>query len=101
VQAETAPLAGRDLDDLFALGPDRIITLATPDRRLTVTYDNGYPYAQVYSPTGKPFCAIEPMTAPTNALVSGDYPTVRPGETFSAAFTLAVSVPSRRKQQPV
>ena len=61
------------------------------DRRLTITYDDGYPYAQMYSPTGKPFCAIEPMTAPTNALVSGDHPSVRPGETFSAAFTLAVA----------
>jgi aldose 1-epimerase len=98
VEAVTAPLAGRDLDDLFALGSDRIITLATGDRRLTVTYDDGYPYAQVYAPAGKPFCAIEPMTAPTNALVSGDHPSVRPDETFSAAFTLAVAVPTRKKQ---
>lgn len=98
VPADTAALEGRDLDDLFALGQDRIITLATDDRRLTITYDDGYPYAQVYAPAGEPFCAIEPMTAPTNALVSGDHPAVRPGETFSAAFTLAVSVPARRKQ---
>jgi aldose 1-epimerase len=95
--AETATLAGRDLDDLFALGPDRIITLANDERRLTLTYDDGYPYAQVYSPAGKQFCAIEPMTAPTNALVSGDHPSVRPGETFSAAFTVAVAAPARRK----
>jgi galactose mutarotase-like enzyme len=88
--AERAPLADRDLDDLFALGPDRVLTLATGDRRVTLTYDSGYPYAQVYSPTGAPFCAIEPMTAPTNALVTGDHATVRPGETFSAAFTIAV-----------
>ncbi len=101
VSADSAPLAGRDLDDLFALGPDRILTLATGDRRLTITYDAGYPYAQVYSPAGTSFCAIEPMTAPTNALVTGDHPAVRPGETFSAAFTLAVSVPSRRKQGQV
>ncbi|MGZ4755494.1 MAG: aldose epimerase family protein [Acidimicrobiia bacterium] len=99
--AETAPLAGRDLDELFALGPDRILSLATTDRRLTVTYDDGYPYAQVYAPEGKPFCAIEPMTAPTNALVTGDHPSVRPGETFSAAFTLSVAAPSRKKQPGV
>jgi aldose 1-epimerase len=98
VPAETAPLEGRDLDDLFALSQDRIISLANDERRLTITYDDGYPYAQVFSPSSAPFCAIEPMTAPTNALVSGDHPTVRPDETFSAAFTIAVSVPSRRKQ---
>jgi len=50
----------------------------------------------VYSPAGASFCAIEPMTAPTNALVSGDFRTVRPGETFSAAFTIAVAVTKPR-----
>ena len=38
------------------------------------------------------------MTAPTNALVSGDHPSVRPGETFSAAFTLGGRDSARRKQ---
>jgi aldose 1-epimerase len=101
IAAETAPLGGRDLDDLYALGPERILKLANGERRLTITFDDGYPYAQVFSPAGASFCAIEPMSAPTNALVSGDHPAVRPGETFSAAFTLAPSVPSRRKQPPV
>ena len=32
----------------------------------------------------------------TNALVTGDYPTVRPGETFSAGFTIAVTPRARR-----
>jgi galactose mutarotase-like enzyme len=90
VEAETAPLAGRSLDELYALGGNRVLSLATPDRRLTLTYDDGYPYAQVFSPEGKSFCAIEPMTAPTNALVTGDHPTVRPGATFSAGVTIAV-----------
>jgi galactose mutarotase-like enzyme len=90
VDAETAPLAGRSLDELYALGVDRVLSLATPGRRLTLTYDDGYPYAQVYSPAGAAFCAIEPMTAPTNALVTGDHPTVRPGATFSAGVTIAV-----------
>jgi galactose mutarotase-like enzyme len=121
VEASTEALAGRDLDELFALGPDRVITLANDGRRsapgdrssgdrapenfegrrLTLTYDDGYPYAQVFSPAGGSFCAVEPMTAPTNALVSGDHPSVRPGETYSAAFTVAVSVPSRRRQDRV
>jgi galactose mutarotase-like enzyme len=129
VEASTEPLAGRDLDDLFALGPDRVLTLANDGRapenvegrrsapgdgssggrapenvegrRLTITYDDGYPYAQVFSPAGASFCAVEPMTAPTNALVSGDHPSVRPGETYSAAFTVAVSVPPRRRQDRV
>lgn len=96
VPAEAAPLAGRSLDDLYALGVERVLSLTTRDRRITVTYDDGYPYAQVFAPEGKPFCAIEPMTAPTNALVTGDHPSVRPGEMFSAAFTIAVGAPPRR-----
>jgi hypothetical protein len=28
------------------------------------------------------------MTAPTNALVSGDHPVVRPGESFTARFSI-------------
>jgi galactose mutarotase-like enzyme len=96
VDAETTPLAGRSLDELYALGDDRVLSLATRDRRLTLTYDDGYPYAQVYSPDGASFCAIEPMTAPTNALVTGDYPTVLPGATFSAGVTIAVAASPRR-----
>jgi galactose mutarotase-like enzyme len=96
VEAETEPLAGRSLDELYALGADRALSIATPDRRLTLTYDDGYPYAQVYSPEGASFCAIEPMTAPTNALVTGDYPTVLPGATFSAGFTIAVNPLTKR-----
>jgi hypothetical protein len=28
------------------------------------------------------------MTAPTNALVAGDYPVVAPGESFTARFSI-------------
>ena len=31
----------------------------------------GYPYAQVYAPDDDDVIAFEPMTAPTNTLVSG------------------------------
>ena len=93
--AETVSLDGCDLDELYALGADRVLSLATRNRRITLTYDEGYPYAQVYAPPGQSYCAIEPMTAPTNALVTGDFPSVRPGESFSAAFTLSVGAPRR------
>jgi galactose mutarotase-like enzyme len=88
--AVRAPLAGRVLDDLYALGTDRTLALVAGKRRLRVTFDDHYPYAQVYAPAGKRFCAIEPMTAPTNALVTGAHPTVRPGARFVAAFSIAV-----------
>jgi galactose mutarotase-like enzyme len=52
---------------------------------------SGYPLAQVWVPAGRGFGALEPMTAPTNALVEGGAPVIAPGETFTARFTLTVS----------
>ena len=41
------------------------------------------PYAQVWVPAGKPFAALEPMAAPTNALVTGNTHLVAPGDGFT------------------
>ena len=53
----------------------------------------GYPYAQVWVPAGRPFAALEPMTAPTNSLVDGTAPLVEPGDSYTAAFTLTIEEP--------
>lgn len=60
------------------------------ERSVRVTLANGYPYAQVYAPRNAAFAAFEPMTAPVNALVSGDHPSVEPGAQYSATFVIAV-----------
>ncbi len=54
---------------------------------------SGYPYAQVYAPDDDDVIALEPMTAPTNALVTGgpELPLVEPGETFAASFTITIA----------
>ena len=88
--AATAPLRGRALDDLFALAGDRRLELGGAGRRLHLEFDDGYPFAQVYAPADQEFCCLEPMTAPTNALVTGDHPTVRPGAEFHATFRASV-----------
>jgi galactose mutarotase-like enzyme len=89
--AGRAPLAGQDLDDLFALGARRTFEISDATTVLRVGFDAAYPYAQLYSPPGARFCAIEPMTAPTNALVSGAHPTVRPGDAFRASFRASIA----------
>lgn len=61
-------------------------------RRLTVRFDAGYPFAQVYAPADDDVICFEPMTAPTNALVSGDGLTwVQPGSSYTATFSISVS----------
>jgi galactose mutarotase-like enzyme len=59
--------------------------------RITVEFVEDYPYAQIFAPKGKDFVAIEPMTAPTNALTSGrGLRIVQPGAELHAAFRIGV-----------
>ncbi len=85
------PVARRAFDDLYALGRDRRLAFTGDDgATIEVRGDARYPYAQVWVPAGKPFAALEPMTAPTNALAGGNTPLVAPGDAFTARFTLTV-----------
>jgi aldose 1-epimerase len=60
-------------------------------REIVVTLERGYPAAQVFSPRGAQFVCFEPMTAPANALCSGQgLRFVAPGESFTAAFSISV-----------
>ena len=88
--ASIVRLGDIDLDDAFRLGRDRQLLLASGRRRLTVVFDGKYPYAQVYSPSGSDFVALEPMTVPTNALCEGTTPMVAPGERFTARFVVSL-----------
>ena len=82
----------RTFDDLYRLGRDRRLALTGEDGASVAVQGNPhYPYAQVWVPPGKPFAALEPMAAPTNALVTGNVHLVEPGDAFTATFTLTVT----------
>jgi galactose mutarotase-like enzyme len=94
-KAECDLLGERDFDDAYKLTKrDRVLALEGAGRGLSVELDDGYPYAQVFAPAGKPFVALEPMTAPTNALASGSYVKVKPGASHSATFTIRIARPT-------
>jgi galactose mutarotase-like enzyme len=80
-------------DDGFALhGNPAKLALSGGGRTVAVDFVEGFPFAQVYAPKGQDLVALEPMTAPTNTLLSGnDLPVVKPGERFTAKFRVAVS----------
>ncbi len=60
------------------------------DRRLELELLEGYPCAQVYAPRPGEFICFEPMTAPANALRSGDHlRLLAPGESCRARFALS------------
>ncbi len=92
VRIERAPLGGRSFDDAYAdLGADPRFTVSGGGRTIAVEFLEGYEYAQVYAPADRELVCFEPMTAPTNALASGDgLTTVRPGEIHTAAFRISV-----------
>jgi galactose mutarotase-like enzyme len=49
----------------------------------------------VYAPAGQPFVCLEPMTAPTNALVTGDHRVVAPGGAFTARYAIRLTLSPR------
>lgn len=92
VDLESGPLGKQTFDDLFPdIPPGAAFVLEGGGRRIEVVFDEGYPVAQVYAPEGEDFVCYEPMTAPTNALVTGtDLRRVEPGAEFTARYSIAV-----------
>jgi aldose 1-epimerase len=88
---EDEPIGGRTFDDGYALGADRRFALTGTTVRLDVTFDGGYPFAQVWVPPGQGFACIEPMTAPTNALLTDSYALATLGAPYSARYELRPS----------
>ena len=88
---ENETIGRRTFDDLYLLGRQRRLALvADDDSSITLRCGPGYPYAQVWVPPGRPFAALEPMTAATNSLVEGTTPLVEPGDAFTARFSIAL-----------
>jgi galactose mutarotase-like enzyme len=87
-RTQRAPIAGRLYDDHYALGADHRFSISGAGRSLTLRFDDGYPFAQLFVPPRREFVAIEPMTATIGALGTDSAPVCRPGERFRAAFTI-------------
>ena len=90
-------LADSSWDDGFAVRslPARYAA-ETADRGIALELVSGYPFSQIYAPPGKDFICFEPMTAPTNALRSGDGLTVlAPGHEYRGEFRIAFSATGR------
>jgi aldose 1-epimerase len=86
-------LAELSLDEGLAGLDDRPeFRVSAAERALTVSFEHGYSQGQVYAPAGHDFICFEPMTAPANALRSGDgLELLSPGSEHSAKFTIAVT----------
>jgi galactose mutarotase-like enzyme len=90
------PLGDRTLDHEYPVidGP---FVLRGGGRRLTVRFGSPeFPVGHAWAPEGESFVAWEPMTAQTNALVTGDgLEFVGPGATTSSTFVVEVAADDR------
>lgn len=83
-------------DKAFDDGYDEVADGATfavsgGGRRIEVHFEQGYPAAQIFAPPAEDVVCFEPMTAPTDALRRGGYPSARPGESAVAQFSIGVA----------
>ncbi|MEO8740836.1 MAG: aldose 1-epimerase [Casimicrobiaceae bacterium] len=90
--AFNGPLRALEFDGGYALDHPRVsLAIVGAGRRVSIDLHEGYAYAQVYVPPGKDFVALEPMTAPTNALISGSgLQCITPGARYTATFRIRV-----------
>lgn len=85
-------LAAHEFDDGFdAVAEPARFTATAAGRRIALELLEGYPCAQVFAPPASQFICFEPMTAPANALRSGDgLRVLAPGESHRATFAVSI-----------
>jgi galactose mutarotase-like enzyme len=89
-------LGERTFDDAFlAPAGGAPFAVSGGGRRIELTFSPAYPYAQIFAPPDDDVICFEPMTAPTNALVTGppEMPLLSAGESYAAQFSIAIRDP--------
>ena len=90
--ATTEPLQSVEYDDGFDEVPaGSVFALEGGNRRIQVTFEKGYPAAQLFAPSNDDVVGIEPMAAPTDALRRGNYRFAVAGKPETARFSIKVS----------
>jgi galactose mutarotase-like enzyme len=86
-------LADGSWDDALAgLEQAAMFSVSAGERRIEVQFGDGFSHAQIYAPSRESFICFEPMTTPTNALISRDaLPIIGAGETFRGEFSITTS----------
>jgi aldose 1-epimerase len=88
-----ARLGNTSYDDGFALSSEQAtFSIDGNGYSIVIEFKNGFDFAQIFAPKDKEFIAIEPMTAKTNALCSGEgLRVIASGEQFTASFRIEIS----------
>ena len=87
----SGPLGGTTYDDGFdEVTEGAVVTLAGGGRRIDVTFEKGYPAMQLFAPPSEELIAVEPMAAPTDALVRGNYRSATEDKPETTRFSIRV-----------
>lgn len=86
------PLGQESFDNGFALLDEgAAFSVSSGEWNIMISFLEGFRYAQVFAPADKDFVALEPMTAPANALISREgLRILEPGGRFRASFRIDV-----------
>jgi aldose 1-epimerase len=88
----TETLRDTEFDDGFDQVRDgSVFAISGGGRRVEVTFEKGYPAAQIFAPRNDNLIGLEPMAAPTDALRRGGYPVATAGTPATATFAIKVS----------
>jgi len=85
------PLGDRTFDHGYQSAAGAWLRLRAGSRTMDLRLLEGYTHAQLFAPGNEDVLALEPMTAPADALRSGNgLRTVAPGASFTASFRIDV-----------
>jgi galactose mutarotase-like enzyme len=76
--------------EVFLLGTDRRVTLASETQRLTLDIGAGYTAAHARAVADEQYVTLEALTALPDALTRGDFPLALPGKPYTARLRLSV-----------
>ena len=78
-------------DDGFDEVPEgAVFTLSGGGRRIELTFEKGYPAAQLFAPPSEGLVAVEPMAAPTDALTRGNHRSATAGNPVTTRFSIKI-----------
>ncbi len=89
----SGPIGNRRFDDLFLVADTEAgwtAAVIAGGARVELEADAAWRWMQVFTPEGSDAVCIEPMLAPTSALVDGGAVRIEPRRMFEAGFTIRV-----------
>ncbi len=94
LELSAATLGVDEPHEVFLLGADRRLTIASDARRVTLEPLIGFPLTQVRTIANEPHIMVEALSATPDALTHGQFPVATPTRPYRAALRLSIDAVS-------